>query len=351
MAYRFNPAPGWPAPPEGWTPPEGWQPDPAWPPAPEGWQFWVWEDDTPAAPATGESAAADPVVEAPLSRQHPEAEPAAPLGTPEHPEAPFSAYDATTEPRPDQGDGEHLQAPFSGEGPGESDAPPADAAPGETPEQASEQAPGQAPVADPGQGEPHAPFSEQEREAEPPAHPGTREHPQAVFSTDDDAGEEPELGQGMAGQPQDPAEPAPAPTPPPAVFPPGASGTGHESPQPYAEQPADRGWGQPGGQAPDPVDPAPPHQPPQPYAQQGHPAPQHAPQQPGQHHRQSAHPAPQSPPKKGKGMLVALIIVAVILAIAFVWALISFFGNGASANAAATPVLHAIVNAPPTHAG
>jgi hypothetical protein len=51
MARRFNPAPGWPAPPAGWTPPPGWKPDPAWPPAPPGWQFWV-EDDTPAA-ATG----------------------------------------------------------------------------------------------------------------------------------------------------------------------------------------------------------------------------------------------------------------------------------------------------------
>src|SRR5260221_5152237 len=45
---RFNPAPGWPRPPEGWVPPEGWQPDPAWPPAPEGWSFWV---PAPGAPA------------------------------------------------------------------------------------------------------------------------------------------------------------------------------------------------------------------------------------------------------------------------------------------------------------
>jgi hypothetical protein len=45
MAYRFNPAPGWPAPPEGWLPPDGWQPDPSWPPAPGGWQ-WLVEDDT-----------------------------------------------------------------------------------------------------------------------------------------------------------------------------------------------------------------------------------------------------------------------------------------------------------------
>jgi collagen type III alpha len=38
---RFAPAPGWPAPPEGWEPPVGWQPDPHWPAAPAGWQFWV----------------------------------------------------------------------------------------------------------------------------------------------------------------------------------------------------------------------------------------------------------------------------------------------------------------------
>jgi hypothetical protein len=40
-AYRFNPPPGWPQPPEGWVPPPGWTPDPSWPPAPAGWQFWL----------------------------------------------------------------------------------------------------------------------------------------------------------------------------------------------------------------------------------------------------------------------------------------------------------------------
>jgi hypothetical protein len=45
MAYRFNPAPGWPQPPTGWLPPAGWRPDPSWPPAPHGWQ-WLVEDDT-----------------------------------------------------------------------------------------------------------------------------------------------------------------------------------------------------------------------------------------------------------------------------------------------------------------
>jgi micrococcal nuclease len=41
MTRRFNPAPGWPKPPEDWTPHPGWQPDPSWPRAPEGWQLWV----------------------------------------------------------------------------------------------------------------------------------------------------------------------------------------------------------------------------------------------------------------------------------------------------------------------
>ncbi len=37
----FNPPPGWPRPPEGWTPPNGWTPDPSWPDPPEGWQLWM----------------------------------------------------------------------------------------------------------------------------------------------------------------------------------------------------------------------------------------------------------------------------------------------------------------------
>lgn len=44
---RFNPAPGWPAAPEGWEPSEDWEPPAEWPDAPEGWQFWV-----PAEPST-----------------------------------------------------------------------------------------------------------------------------------------------------------------------------------------------------------------------------------------------------------------------------------------------------------
>ena len=38
---RFNPPPGWPKPPAGWSPPKGWTPDPAWPQAPDGWVLWV----------------------------------------------------------------------------------------------------------------------------------------------------------------------------------------------------------------------------------------------------------------------------------------------------------------------
>lgn len=41
MALRFNPPPGWPAPPAGWVPPPGWQPDLSWPAPPPAWQFWV----------------------------------------------------------------------------------------------------------------------------------------------------------------------------------------------------------------------------------------------------------------------------------------------------------------------
>ena len=39
----FNPPPGWPKPPDGWTPPKGWTPDPSWPEPPPGWQLWIAE--------------------------------------------------------------------------------------------------------------------------------------------------------------------------------------------------------------------------------------------------------------------------------------------------------------------
>lgn len=54
-ALEFNPPPGWPPPPAGWTPPSGWAPDPSWPTAPEGWQLWL--------PADGGSTVAEPSIE------------------------------------------------------------------------------------------------------------------------------------------------------------------------------------------------------------------------------------------------------------------------------------------------
>lgn len=47
----FNPPPGWPKPPAGWTPPKGWKPDPGWPTPPPGWQLWI-----PAGESTGTAA-------------------------------------------------------------------------------------------------------------------------------------------------------------------------------------------------------------------------------------------------------------------------------------------------------
>jgi hypothetical protein len=53
-SLRFNPPPGWPQPPDGWSPPKGWTPDPSWPEPPPGWELWV------PADATGEPAAGPP---------------------------------------------------------------------------------------------------------------------------------------------------------------------------------------------------------------------------------------------------------------------------------------------------
>lgn len=58
MSARFNPAPGWPPIPDGWTPPPGWQPDPSWPAPPPGWQFWV--EDVPGATPPGGPAPSAP---------------------------------------------------------------------------------------------------------------------------------------------------------------------------------------------------------------------------------------------------------------------------------------------------
>lgn len=62
---RFNPPPGWPPAPEGWTPPPGWSPDPSWPDPPPGWQLWITESDDPLSaqnkPAEESAGASDGV--------------------------------------------------------------------------------------------------------------------------------------------------------------------------------------------------------------------------------------------------------------------------------------------------
>jgi hypothetical protein len=47
MVRKFNPLPGWPAPPTGWVPPPGWQPPASLPTPPVDWRFWI--DDTTVA--------------------------------------------------------------------------------------------------------------------------------------------------------------------------------------------------------------------------------------------------------------------------------------------------------------
>ncbi|HEY3976603.1 MAG TPA: septum formation family protein [Streptosporangiaceae bacterium] len=48
MGLRYNPPPGWPPPPPGFSPRPGWQPDPSWGPPPPGWQLWLNDDEPPA---------------------------------------------------------------------------------------------------------------------------------------------------------------------------------------------------------------------------------------------------------------------------------------------------------------
>jgi Domain of unknown function (DUF4190)/Septum formation len=58
VGLRYNPPPGWPPPPRGFTPKPGWQPDPSWPPPPPGWQLWVNDDEPPAQAWAGQAAPA-----------------------------------------------------------------------------------------------------------------------------------------------------------------------------------------------------------------------------------------------------------------------------------------------------
>jgi len=46
-ARRFNPPPGWPPVPAGWTPPTSWVPPADWPPVPEGWVLWLEAEASP----------------------------------------------------------------------------------------------------------------------------------------------------------------------------------------------------------------------------------------------------------------------------------------------------------------
>jgi hypothetical protein len=55
VGLRYNPPPGWPPPPRGFTPKPGWQPDPSWPPPPPGWPLWVNDDQPPAQAGAGQA--------------------------------------------------------------------------------------------------------------------------------------------------------------------------------------------------------------------------------------------------------------------------------------------------------
>jgi hypothetical protein len=57
VGLRYNPPPGWPPPPPGFTPKPGWEPDPSWPPPPPGWQLWVDDDEPPAQGWAGQAEA------------------------------------------------------------------------------------------------------------------------------------------------------------------------------------------------------------------------------------------------------------------------------------------------------
>lgn len=78
--FAFNPPPGWPKPPVGWTPPENWAPDPSWPAAPPGWTFWV-QEAAPTDPPTQPEAETEQQATQPATPEDPSPVAAAP--TPE----------------------------------------------------------------------------------------------------------------------------------------------------------------------------------------------------------------------------------------------------------------------------
>jgi hypothetical protein len=77
MGLRYNPPPGWPPAPDGFTPEPGWTPDPSWPPAPPGWQLWV-DDGQPADPPWSQEATR---YASPGSPATPYASPGSPAGS------------------------------------------------------------------------------------------------------------------------------------------------------------------------------------------------------------------------------------------------------------------------------
>jgi hypothetical protein len=65
VGLRYNPPPGWPPAPEGFSPPPGWQPDPSWPPPP-GWQLWVNDDQMSTRTSSQQTIQAGPPSRPPL---------------------------------------------------------------------------------------------------------------------------------------------------------------------------------------------------------------------------------------------------------------------------------------------
>ncbi|GII53460.1 hypothetical protein Pth03_18490 [Planotetraspora thailandica] len=81
--WRFNPPPGWPAPPKDWIPAPTWSgPDPSWPAPPANWPWWV--RDEVAIPGGGDTMAFDAPLVGPASANP------APVGLPPMGQAPMS---------------------------------------------------------------------------------------------------------------------------------------------------------------------------------------------------------------------------------------------------------------------
>lgn len=143
------------------------------------------------------------------------------------------------------------------------------------------------------------------------------------------------------GQFEQPApEPAPTPDPLPPVVQPVAETPSQEWSQPQPPQQAS-GWEQPAAQEPHGWAG---------HQQAGHQQPQQYVQQPAHHAPtyQSSPPPARPPKKKGKGALIFLIVLAVILAGAFAWALMRYLSNDSEPTAESTPETTAAATETPT---